>query len=132
MSLWPSTTDRNEYKESSGGVKCGRRVRLIFETVVIENVGASKSRNPMGLHCLLDSFFFLPFCLHNAVFLILGTKTSCKDNCFYNLRITMAGIVAWRLALLQNVVMEFEPDIPFIMQFNAHSAERSGGNNIAQ
>jgi hypothetical protein len=28
--------------------------------------------------------------------------------------------------------MEFEPDIPFIMQFNAHSAERSGGNNIAQ
>jgi hypothetical protein len=44
----------------------------------------------------------------------------------------MAGIVAWRLSLLQNVVMEFELDIPLIMQFNARSAERSGGNSIAQ
>jgi hypothetical protein len=44
----------------------------------------------------------------------------------------MAGTVAWRLALLQNVVMEFELDIPFIMQFNAYSTERNGGNSMVE
>jgi hypothetical protein len=55
-----------QYQESSWGVKDGRRVRLTtlpssVSRLSNENVGASTSYNPMGLHNLLqDGFFFLP------------------------------------------------------------------------
>jgi hypothetical protein len=54
-----STSNRNEYQESSWGVRGGRRVRLTtlppsVSRLSIENVGASTSHNPMGLHGLLQ------------------------------------------------------------------------------
>jgi hypothetical protein len=55
--------DRNEYQESSWGVKSGRRVGLTTLPPSVsrmsENVGASTSRNPKGLHGLYgDNFTF--------------------------------------------------------------------------
>jgi hypothetical protein len=61
---WPnpcvdSASNRNEYQGSPRGVKGGRRVRLTtlppsVSRLVRENVGASKSHNPIGLHGLLQ------------------------------------------------------------------------------
>jgi hypothetical protein len=48
-----SASNRNEYQESSWGVKGGRRVSLISPHC-LENVEASTSHNPMGLHGLLQ------------------------------------------------------------------------------
>jgi hypothetical protein len=53
-----STSNRNEYQEFSWGVKGGRRVRLTNLPPSVsrfsrENVEASTSHNPMGLHGLL-------------------------------------------------------------------------------
>jgi hypothetical protein len=60
--LWPgvdSTFNRNEYQETSWGVKGVRRVRLTTSPPSVsrlskENVGASTSHNPMGLHGMLE------------------------------------------------------------------------------
>jgi hypothetical protein len=54
-----SASNRNEYQESSWGVKGGRRLRLTALPTPVsqlsrENVGASTSHNPMGLHGLLQ------------------------------------------------------------------------------
>jgi hypothetical protein len=59
--LWPwgdSASNRNEYQESSWGVKGGRCIRLTtwppsVSQLCRENVEASKSHNPVGLHGLL-------------------------------------------------------------------------------
>jgi hypothetical protein len=48
-----STSNRNEYQESSSQVEDGRRVRLTTSSLsadCLENVAASTSHNPMGLH----------------------------------------------------------------------------------
>jgi hypothetical protein len=54
-----SASNRNEYQESSWGVKSGRRVRLTnlppsVNRLSRANVGSSTSHNPMGLHGLLQ------------------------------------------------------------------------------
>jgi hypothetical protein len=54
-----STSNRNEYLESSWGVKGGRRVGLTtlppsVSRLSRENVEASTSQNPMGSHGLLQ------------------------------------------------------------------------------
>jgi hypothetical protein len=60
MALGPAQPpNRNKYQESSCGVKGGRRVRLtttppFVSADCLENVGASTSHNPMGLHGLLQ------------------------------------------------------------------------------
>jgi hypothetical protein len=70
-----SASNRNEYQESSWGVKGGRCVRLTslppsISRLSRENVGISTSRNPMDLHGLYrDSFAFSCIC---------HTKTSKK------------------------------------------------------
>jgi hypothetical protein len=56
-------SNRNEYQESSGGVKSGRRVGLktlpLSVNRMSENVGASASRKPKVLHGLYgDNFTF--------------------------------------------------------------------------
>jgi hypothetical protein len=57
--------NRNEYQESSWGVKGGRHVVLTtlppsLSRLSRQNVGASTSYTPIGLHSLLrDSFTFL-------------------------------------------------------------------------
>jgi hypothetical protein len=57
--LWPwghSASNRNEYQESSWGVKGGQRIRLTTSSPSVsrwlsrQNVGASTSQNPVGLH----------------------------------------------------------------------------------
>jgi hypothetical protein len=66
--LWPwgrLTSNRNEYQESSWRLKGGQRVRLTILPPSVsrlsrENVGASTSHNPMGLHGLLQG---IAFCL---------------------------------------------------------------------
>jgi hypothetical protein len=55
--------NKNEYQESSWGVKGDRRVRLTnlppsVSRLSRENVGASTSHNPMGLHGLLHGIAF--------------------------------------------------------------------------
>jgi hypothetical protein len=62
-----SVCNRYEYQDSSCGVKGGRRVRLTtlppsMSWLSKENVGASVSEKPMGLHCLLQEQLYL-FCL---------------------------------------------------------------------
>jgi hypothetical protein len=60
--LWPgvdSASNRNEIQEDFCGVKGGRRVGLTVSPPSVrrlsrENVGASISHNPMGLHRLLQ------------------------------------------------------------------------------
>jgi hypothetical protein len=51
-----SASNRNEYQESSWGVKSGRRVGLTTlpppRADCLENVGASTSHNPKGLQGL--------------------------------------------------------------------------------
>jgi hypothetical protein len=47
-----------------GGAKCGRLVRLTallpsVSRLSRENMGASTSHNPMGLHVLLQGYFYL-------------------------------------------------------------------------
>jgi hypothetical protein len=59
-------TEKNEYQESSWRVKGGRRVRLTtlppsVSQLSRENVGASTSHNPMGLHGLLQGQHYLDF-----------------------------------------------------------------------
>jgi hypothetical protein len=54
-----SASNRNEYQESSWGVKGGLRIRLTTLQAFVsrlskENVGASTSHNPMGLYSLLQ------------------------------------------------------------------------------
>jgi hypothetical protein len=54
-----SASNRNKYQESSWGVKDGWRVRLTnlppsLSRLSRQNVGASTSHNPMGLHGLLQ------------------------------------------------------------------------------
>jgi hypothetical protein len=54
-----SASNRNEYQESSWGVKGGRRLRLTtlppsVRQLSRQNVGASTSHSPMGLHGLLQ------------------------------------------------------------------------------
>jgi hypothetical protein len=58
-----SASSRNEYQESSWGLKSGRRVGLTTlppsVSQMSENVEASTSRNPKGLHALYrDNFTF--------------------------------------------------------------------------
>jgi hypothetical protein len=59
-----SVSNRNEYQESSWGVKGGRRIRLAtlppsVSRLSREGVGSSTSDSPMGLHGLLG--IALPF-----------------------------------------------------------------------
>jgi hypothetical protein len=66
MALGSTQPNRNEYQESSGGLKDGRRVRLTTSLPSVsrlsrENVGASTSYNPMGLHGLLQRELYLFF-----------------------------------------------------------------------
>jgi hypothetical protein len=53
-----SASNRNEYQESSWGVKDGRRVKLTLQPSVSrlskENLGDSMSHNPTGLQGLLQ------------------------------------------------------------------------------
>jgi hypothetical protein len=62
MALWSTEAlNRNEYQESSCGVKSGRRVRLTTLPLSVSlpsigNVGASTSHNPMGLNGLLPVY----------------------------------------------------------------------------
>jgi hypothetical protein len=61
-----SAPNRNEYHESSWGVKGGWRVRLTtlppsVSRLSRENVGASTSHNPMGLHGLLQGELYLTY-----------------------------------------------------------------------
>jgi hypothetical protein len=56
-----SASNRNEYQESSWGLKGGRRVKLKtwqphrhLWAYCLENVGVTTSHNPMGLHGLLQ------------------------------------------------------------------------------
>jgi hypothetical protein len=60
-------SNRNEYQEYSWGVKGGRLVRLTTlptseSRLFREDVGASISHNPMGLHGLLKGqlYYFMP------------------------------------------------------------------------
>jgi hypothetical protein len=60
--LWPgvdSVSNRNEYQESSWGLKGSKHIRLItlppsVNQLSRQNMGASMSHNPMGLHGLLQ------------------------------------------------------------------------------
>jgi hypothetical protein len=63
MALELTQPDRYEYQECSWGVKRDRRVGLTTlqpsMSLMSENVGASTSRNPRGLHGLYrDNFIF--------------------------------------------------------------------------
>jgi hypothetical protein len=62
-----SAFNRNEYQESSWGVKGGRRVGLTTLPLSVsrlsrQNVGASMSHNPMGFHSLLQGWLYLYWC----------------------------------------------------------------------
>jgi hypothetical protein len=63
MALGSTQPNKNEYQESSWGVKSGRRVGLktLLPSMsrMSENVGASISRNPKGLHGLNRENFTL-------------------------------------------------------------------------
>jgi hypothetical protein len=69
VARWPdpgvdSASNRNEYQESSWGVKGGRRVGLTTLQPSVsgpsrQNVGASTSHNRMGLHGLLQGYLYL-------------------------------------------------------------------------
>jgi hypothetical protein len=59
MALGSTQPLTHEYQESSGGVKGDWRIRLTtlppsVSRLSRENVGASTSHNPMGLHGLLQ------------------------------------------------------------------------------
>jgi hypothetical protein len=68
---WGPASNRNEYQESSWGVKSGRRLVLITlppsMSRMSENVGASTSRNPKGLHGLYRDNFTLPLWLYSPL-----------------------------------------------------------------
>jgi hypothetical protein len=79
-----SAANRNEYQESSWGVKGGRRLRLTtlmssVSRLSREDVGVSTTHNPMGLHGLLQGQLYLlcdllvhsPSYFHNIVFKII-------------------------------------------------------------
>jgi hypothetical protein len=59
-----SVSNRNEYQESSFDMNGGRRVKLTNSPPSVsrfsrENVGASTSHKPMGLHDLLQIYLYL-------------------------------------------------------------------------
>jgi hypothetical protein len=59
-----SASKRNEYQKSSWGVKGSRHIRLInsppsMSRLSRENVGASKSHNPMDIHGPLQGYLYL-------------------------------------------------------------------------
>jgi hypothetical protein len=53
-----SASNRNDYRESSLGVERGRRHLWAY---YLQNVGASKADNPMGLYGLFQGQLFIPF-----------------------------------------------------------------------
>jgi hypothetical protein len=65
-----SASNRNEYQKYSWGIKGGRRVKLttlpsFVSRLSRENVGASTSHNPMGLHGLLQEQLYIFLALLN-------------------------------------------------------------------
>jgi hypothetical protein len=73
-------SNRNEYQESSWGVKGCRRFRLTTSPPSVsrlsrENVGVSTSQNPMGLHGLLLGLLKNAFNINNYSYSSVVTAT---------------------------------------------------------
>jgi hypothetical protein len=81
-----SASKRNEYQESSWGVKGGQRIGMTTSPPSVrrlskQNVGASTSHNPMGLHGLLQGYLFTLFIVgkENAGY-VITRGLSGKNN----------------------------------------------------
>jgi hypothetical protein len=81
-----SASNRYEYQESSWWVKSGRRVRLTALPPSVsrksENVGASTSRNPKGIHGLYRDNFTLPLFLNSLNCVNHKSKTGEHFRCY--------------------------------------------------
>jgi hypothetical protein len=80
-------SNRNDYQESSRGVKGCRRVRLTnlppsVSRLSRENVAASTSHNPMGLHGLLQrALYFLIFFINKVFIRSNATRQINRFQC---------------------------------------------------
>jgi hypothetical protein len=92
-----SASNRNEYQESSWGVKSGRRIGLTTMSPSVsripENVGTSTFRNPKRLHGRYRDNFTFTFISGNLpVFSRIARPAGIPDH-----EVTITGFRGWLL-----------------------------------
>jgi hypothetical protein len=99
-----SACNRNEYQESCWGVKGGRRVKLTallssVGRIARENVGASMSHNPVGLHCLLQGYLYLLSGNSSVAELLVDSQglSSMDSSCCSRVLRPVLRLHAWHL-----------------------------------
>jgi hypothetical protein len=100
-----SASNRNEYQEFFLGIKSGRRLGLTTlppsMSRMSENVGASTSRNPKGLHCLYeDHFTFTLTFIHDNVVIPLDLQNVSK----FKLNLTVSCLVQNVFYRVHNII----------------------------